>query len=44
VPIKAALGFAGLPSGPVRLPLGKLAPENEKIVKDAVAALHLKIC
>ncbi|MDR1107085.1 MAG: 4-hydroxy-tetrahydrodipicolinate synthase [Treponema sp.] len=29
VPIKTAMGWAGLPSGPVRLPLGKLDPKNE---------------
>ena len=30
IPIKAAITWAGLPGGPVRLPLGPLSPENEK--------------
>jgi 4-hydroxy-tetrahydrodipicolinate synthase len=30
IPIKAAMTWAGLPGGPARLPLGPLAPENEK--------------
>jgi 4-hydroxy-tetrahydrodipicolinate synthase len=32
VPIKAAMNRAGLPAGPVRLPLGPLAAESEKIL------------
>jgi len=33
VPIKQALSLAGLPAGPARLPLGKLAPANAEILK-----------
>ncbi|MDR1362925.1 MAG: 4-hydroxy-tetrahydrodipicolinate synthase [Spirochaetaceae bacterium] len=42
VPIKRALEFAGLPSGPVRLPLGRMSDANEKIVREAVKALGFK--
>ena len=33
VPIKFALSLAGLPAGPARLPLGKLAPANTELVR-----------
>jgi 4-hydroxy-tetrahydrodipicolinate synthase len=33
IPIKQALSWAGLPSGPTRLPLGKLTYANEDILK-----------
>jgi 4-hydroxy-tetrahydrodipicolinate synthase len=38
VPIKAAMTRSGLPGGPVRLPLGPLAPENEKHLYTVLAA------
>jgi len=43
VPIKKALGWAGLPSGPTRLPLGKLAPSSEEVLKKAMIDLGFKI-
>lgn len=39
VPIKTAMGWAGLPSGPVRLPLGKLDPKNEAPLRAAMKDL-----
>jgi 4-hydroxy-tetrahydrodipicolinate synthase len=39
VPIKYALTLAGLPSGPTRLPLGKLEPSSEALVKKAMTDL-----
>lgn len=39
VPIKRAMALAGLPAGPTRLPLGALAPENEKILAACLAKL-----
>jgi len=33
VPIKQALTWAGLPGGPARLPMGKLAPASEAVLK-----------
>jgi len=42
VPIKQALTWAGLPAGPARLPMGKLAPTNETILKKAMADLGFK--
>ncbi|MCL2093675.1 MAG: 4-hydroxy-tetrahydrodipicolinate synthase [Treponema sp.] len=39
VPIKKAMGWAGLPSGPVRLPLGPLDPKNEAPLRAAVEKL-----
>jgi 4-hydroxy-tetrahydrodipicolinate synthase len=41
VPIKAAMNWAGLPSGPVRLPLGPLADASEKALRKTVADLGL---
>lgn len=43
VPIKAAMNWAGLPSGPVRLPLGPLADASEKALRKTVADLGFKI-
>jgi len=43
VPIKYAMSLAGLPAGPARLPLGKLAPANEAVVKKAMSDLGIKI-
>ena len=37
VPIKAAMNWAGLPAGPVRLPLGPLAAENEAVLRKVLA-------
>ncbi|MDR0448802.1 MAG: 4-hydroxy-tetrahydrodipicolinate synthase [Treponema sp.] len=37
VPIKAAMNWAGLPAGPVRLPLGPLAKENEQILREILS-------
>jgi 4-hydroxy-tetrahydrodipicolinate synthase len=39
IPIKQALNWAGLPSGPARLPLGKLTPASEAVLKKAMADL-----
>lgn len=36
VPIKQALAWAGLPAGPTRLPLGKLATASEEILRKAL--------
>jgi 4-hydroxy-tetrahydrodipicolinate synthase len=33
IPIKAAMGMAGLPAGPTRLPLGPLSLENERLLR-----------
>jgi len=43
VPIKQAMSWAGLPGGPVRLPLGKLDPKNEAPLKAAMEKLRIKI-
>jgi 4-hydroxy-tetrahydrodipicolinate synthase len=43
VPIKQALNWAGLPAGPARLPLGKLAPASEAILKKAMTDLGFKL-
>jgi 4-hydroxy-tetrahydrodipicolinate synthase len=40
VPIKRALTLAGLPSGPTRLPLGPISPDNEKILAKELARLR----
>ena len=39
VPIKAAMAWAGLPSGPARLPLGPLSPDSEALLRKAVTEL-----
>jgi len=41
VPIKQALSWAGLPAGPARLPMGKLAPASEAILKKAMIDLGI---
>jgi 4-hydroxy-tetrahydrodipicolinate synthase len=43
VPIKRAMIWAGLPSGPARLPLGKLAPASEAVLKKAMADIGIQI-
>jgi len=43
VPIKQALNWAGLPAGPARLPLGKLAPASEEVLKKAMKDLGFKL-
>jgi hypothetical protein len=35
--------WAGLPSGPARLPLGRLAPASEAVLKKAMTDLGIKI-
>jgi len=42
-PIKQALNWAGLPAGPARLPLGKLAPASEAVLKKAMIDLGFKV-
>jgi 4-hydroxy-tetrahydrodipicolinate synthase len=42
VPIKQAMNWAGLPAGPARLPLGKLAPASEAVLKKAMCDLKIK--
>jgi 4-hydroxy-tetrahydrodipicolinate synthase len=41
VPIKAAMGWAGLPSGPTRPPLGPLSAASEAALRKAVEGLGL---
>jgi len=41
VPIKQALTWAGLPAGPARLPMGKLAPASEDILKKSMIDLGI---
>jgi 4-hydroxy-tetrahydrodipicolinate synthase len=41
VPIKYAMGAAGKPAGPCRLPLGELSAENKKIVEAALRTMGL---
>ncbi|GHV69464.1 4-hydroxy-tetrahydrodipicolinate synthase [Spirochaetia bacterium] len=43
VPIKAAMTWAGLPGGPVRLPLGPLAESSVKILQTAMVELGFKV-
>ncbi|MDL2229368.1 4-hydroxy-tetrahydrodipicolinate synthase [Treponema sp. OttesenSCG-928-L16] len=43
IPIKAAMAWAGLPAGPVRLPLGALSPENEAPLRSALEAAKVKL-
>ena len=40
-PIKLAMSLKGLPSGPARLPLGKLAPANEAFVKKTLTDMGI---
>jgi len=39
VPVKTAMKWAGLPSGPVRLPLGPLAESSEQVLRTVFAGL-----
>ncbi|MDR1507880.1 MAG: 4-hydroxy-tetrahydrodipicolinate synthase [Treponema sp.] len=39
VPVKTAMGWAGLPSGPVRLPLGPLSGENAALLRKCLAGM-----
>jgi 4-hydroxy-tetrahydrodipicolinate synthase len=41
VPIKQALSWVGLPAGPARLPLGKLAPESEAALKKVMTGMGI---
>jgi 4-hydroxy-tetrahydrodipicolinate synthase len=41
VPIKQALSWAGLPSGPARLPMGKLSPASEAVLKKSMVDLGI---
>jgi 4-hydroxy-tetrahydrodipicolinate synthase len=43
VPIKAAMGWAGLPAGPARLPLGPLEKKNEAPLREALEALGVPL-
>jgi 4-hydroxy-tetrahydrodipicolinate synthase len=43
IPIKAAMGMAGFPSGPVRLPLGPLSENNRKYLQSAIRDLGVGI-
>ena len=39
VPIKTAMNWAGLPSGPVRLPMGPLTENSEQVLRKVLAGL-----
>lgn len=41
VPIKQAMAWKGLPSGPTRLPLGKLAPASEAFLKKTMTDMGI---
>jgi 4-hydroxy-tetrahydrodipicolinate synthase len=41
IPIKQAAAWMGLPAGPVRLPLGRLSPASEAVLKKAMVDLGL---
>jgi 4-hydroxy-tetrahydrodipicolinate synthase len=43
VPIKAAMGWAGLPAGPARLPLGPLEKKNEAPLREALEGLGIRL-
>jgi 4-hydroxy-tetrahydrodipicolinate synthase len=43
VPVKRALELSGFPAGPTRLPLGPMSDANEKILREAIKPLGLKI-
>ena len=43
IPIKKAMNWAGLPSGPARLPLGKLTEASEAVLKKAMTGLGIKL-
>jgi len=40
-PIKQALSWAGLPAGPARLPLGKISPASEAVLRKAMVDLGI---
>jgi len=41
VPIKTAMNWAGLPSGPVRLPMGPLTENSEQVLRKVLAGLGI---
>jgi 4-hydroxy-tetrahydrodipicolinate synthase len=41
VPIKQAMKWAGLPAGPARLPLGKLAPTSEEVLRKTMIEMGI---
>jgi 4-hydroxy-tetrahydrodipicolinate synthase len=43
VPIKTAVTWAGLPGGPVRLPLAPLSPSGEKPLREALEGLGIRV-
>jgi 4-hydroxy-tetrahydrodipicolinate synthase len=43
VPIKAAMGMAGLPAGPARLPLGSLEARNREPLRAALEGLGITV-
>jgi 4-hydroxy-tetrahydrodipicolinate synthase len=43
IPIKAAMGWAGLPAGPTRLPLGPLSAASEAPLRAAMAGLGITL-
>jgi 4-hydroxy-tetrahydrodipicolinate synthase len=43
IPIKTALTWAGLPGGPVRLPLAPLSPASEQSLREAMEGLGIRI-
>ena len=42
VPIKQALSWAGLPAGPARMPLGRLAPASEALLKKVMTEMGIQ--
>ena len=40
IPIKAAMEMRGMPSGPCRLPLGKMSHKNQKILRNTLNELE----
>jgi 4-hydroxy-tetrahydrodipicolinate synthase len=43
IPIKTAVTWAGLPGGPVRLPLAPLSPASEKPLREAMEGLGIRV-
>ena len=43
IPIKQAVTWSGLPGGPARLPLGRLSPANEAVLKQAMDNLGMGV-
>jgi len=41
IPVKQAAAWLGLPSGPTRLPLGRLSPSSESVLKKAMTDLGM---